>query len=140
MIIVIRIKGKVKIKQKLEEVLFRLRLRKKYACVLISDKDKVRLGMLKRVKDHVAFGEIEKGALVRLIEKRGKRTDKMPIKDPEKIVDELLNGKQLTALGLKPFFALHSPRGGLKSSKQQFPRGVLGNHKQEINKLIEKML
>ena len=48
--------------------------------------------------------------------------------------------KKLKEIGLKPFFRLHPPRGGLKSSKKQFPRGVLGNHKQEINKLIEKML
>lgn len=140
MIVVIRIKGQVKLRENIKETLSRLRLRKKYVCILIEKKDKVKLGMLKKVKDSVAFGEIEKGALIRLIEKRGRRTDKKQIKEPEKIVEELLKGKKLKELGLKPFFRLHPPRGGLKSSKKQFPRGVLGNHKQEINKLIEKML
>lgn len=140
MIAIIRISGKVKIKKEIEETLSRLRLRRKYVCVLVSEKDKVKIGMLKKVKDYVAFGGIEKGILVRLIEKRGKRVDKKPIKQPEKIVGELLKGKKLEEVGLKPFFRLHPPRGGLKSSKKQFPRGVLGNHGKEINKLIERML
>lgn len=140
MIAIIRIRGQVKLRENIKETLSRLRLRKKYVCVLIDEKDKVKLGMLKRVKDNVAFGEIDKGTLIRLIEKRGKRIDKKPIKEPEKVAEEILKGKKLKELGLKPFFRLHPPRGGLKSSKKQFPRGVLGNHKQEINKLIEKML
>ncbi len=140
MIAVIRIKGKVKIRQEIEETLSRLRLRKKFVCILIDERDKVKLGMLKKVKDYVAFGEIDKGTLTRLIEKRAKREDKKQIKEPEKIVEELLKGKSMKELGLKPFFRLSPPRGGLKSSKKHFPRGVLGNHKKEISKLIEKML
>lgn len=140
MIAIIRIKGKVKIREKIEETLSRLRLRRKYVCVLINEKDKVKLGMLKKIKDYVAFGEINKGTLIRLIEKRGKRIDKKQIKEPEKIVEEIEKGKKMEEVGLKPFFRLHPPRGGLKSSKKQFPRGVLGNHGKEINKLIERML
>ncbi len=140
MIAVIRIKGQVKLQERVKETLYRLRLRKKFVCILIDDKDKIKNGMLKKVKDHVAFGEIEKGALTRLIEKRARREDKKQIKEPEKIAEELLKGKSMEELGLKPFFRLSPPRGGLKSSKKQFPRGVLGNHKKEISKLIEKML
>jgi len=140
MIAVIRIAGQVKVREEIEQTLYRLRLRKKFACTLIHEKDKVKIGMLKKVKDFVAFGEIDKGTLVRLIEKRGKRKDKKETKDAEKIAEEVENGKNAEELGFKSFFNLHPPRGGLKSSKKQFPRGVLGNHKQEINKLIGKML
>lgn len=140
MIVIIRISGQVKLRREIKETLSRLRLRKKFTCVLINEKDKVKMGMLKRVKDYVAFGNIEKGMLIRLIEKRGKRQEKKEIKEAEKIVEEIEKGKKLEEVGLKPFLRLHPPRGGLKSSKKQFPRGVLGNHKQEINKLIEKML
>ena len=139
MIALIRIRGKVKLREKVEETLSRLRLRKKFTCILINEKDKVKIGMLRKVENFVAFGEIEKGTLIRLIEKRGKRKDKKEIKDAEKIAEEIEKGKKLPA-ELKPFFRLHPPRGGLKSSKKQFPRGVLGNHRKEINKLIEKML
>jgi large subunit ribosomal protein L30 len=96
--------------------------------------------MLKKIQYYTAFGEIEKPTLIRLIEKRGKRQDKKQIKDPEKIAAEIEKGKKLEETGLKPFFRLHPPRGGLKSSKKQYPRGVLGNHKKDINKLIERML
>ena len=138
MIAIIRIKGKVKIRKEIEETLIRLRLGKKYTCVLIDEKDKTKLGMLKKVKDYVAFGEIEKGMLIRLIEKRGKRVDKKEIKDADKVADEILNKKM--PADLKPFFRLHPPRKGLKSSKKQYPRGCLGDHKKDINKLIERML
>jgi len=140
MIAVIRIKGQVKIRKEITETLSRLRMRKKYTCVLINEKDKIKIGMLKKIKDYVAYGEIEKGMLIRLIEKRAKTINKKPIEAPEKIAEEILKGKKLSELNIKPFFPLHPPRKGLKSSKKQFPRGVLGNHKQKINKLIERML
>lgn len=139
MIAVIRIAGRVKIKKEIGETLSRLRLRKKYVCVLIDEKDKIKMGMLKKVKDYVSYGEIERGLLMRLIEKRGKREDKKEIKDADKIAESTEKGGRLEEKGLRPFFRLHPPRGGLKSSRKQFPRGVLGNNK-EINKLIERML
>lgn len=139
MIAIVRITGKVKINREIEETLFKLRLRKKYVCILVSDKDKPKMGMLNKVKNYVSYGEIEKGMLIRLIEKRGKRKDKKEIKDEEKIAEEIEKGKSMEELGLKPFFRLHPPKGGLKSSKEHYPKGVLGKNK-EINKLIERML
>ena len=140
MIAIIRIAGKVKIKAVIEETLQRLRMGNKFTCVIIDEKDEIKLSMLKKVKDYVAYGEIDKSMLVRLIEKRGQLIDKNKKIDAEKIADEIISGKKSIDLGIKPFFRLHPPRHGLKSSKKQFPRGVLGNHKDQINKLIEKML
>ena len=40
---------------------------------------------------------------------------------------------------LKGFFRLHPPRKGI-NSKLQYPKGVLGDNKKDINKLIERML
>jgi large subunit ribosomal protein L30 len=139
MIVVIRISGKVKINKKAEETLFRLGLRRKYSCILINEKDRIKSGMLKKVRNYVSYGTIEKGMLTRLIEKRGKRKDRKEIKDPEKIVQELEKGKKLEELELKTFFRLHPPRGGIKNTKLTFPRGILGDNK-KINRLVEKML
>ena len=50
MIIAIRISGKVKINKEIQETLHRLCLRRKYASTLIDEKDKIRMGMLKKVK------------------------------------------------------------------------------------------
>ena len=140
MIAVIRITGDVKIREEIRGTLFRLRLRKKYTCVLINEEDKNQKGMLKKVYDFVAFGEIDKQTLVRLIEKRAQIIEKKNKINPEKTAEEILKGKKLEDLGIKPYFRLHPPRGGLKSAKLKFPKGVLGNHKDKINKLIEKML
>ena len=72
----------------------------------------------------------------RLVEKRGKVIGSKKL-DVKKVVEDLKkNGKSEI---IKPFFRLHPPIGGIKT-KLHFPKGVLGNNKKEINKLIEKML
>ena len=68
--------------------------------------------LLGKIKDYIAYGEFDEKLMDRL-KKRSK-------------------GK---------YFALHPPIGGLrKSSRLAWPRGVLGYHGKEINKLLERML
>ena len=95
--------------------------------------------MIKKLRSFVAFGEINDETLGELIEKRGKLIDKTKKTDLKKIAGELKKGKKYEELNLKPFFRLHPPRGGIKS-KVHFPKGVLGNNKEKINKLVERML
>ena len=120
LICTIRIRGKIGLNRDIFETLHRLRLRRKYTCVVIKP-SKENLGMLKKVKDFVAFGEINEETYKKLKSKRG-------IKDP--------NSKEGK---LKPFFRLHPPRKGIKS-KIHFPKGVLGNNGEKINDLVERML
>ena len=116
---IIRIKGMIGIRKDVEETLSRLRLRRKYACVVLEITPEIE-GMLKKVRDFVAYGEIKDETYKELISKRGK-------KDTE--------GK------LKPFFRLHPPRGGIESKKHfGVGKGVLGDNKEEINSLILRML
>src|SRR3989338_217539 len=112
MICIIRIRGEVNMDRDVAETLSRLRMRRKYACVVINP-NKEQEGMIKKVKDLVAFGEISK--------------------------EKLEKGKKYESLNLKPFFRLHPPRGGIKS-KAHFPKGVLGNHRGKINELVLRML
>lgn len=139
MIAIIRISGMVHIDRKVQETLERLRLRKKYVCVLMNEKEKEQFSMLQKVRNFTAYGQIDKETLKELIEKRGRRVDKTEIKGSEKIAEELLKGKKMSELELKPFFRLHPPRGGIKS-KFHYPKGVLGDNKEGINKLIMRML
>lgn len=137
MIAVIRISGLVEINSDIQESLFRMRLRRKYSLVLIKE-TAANLAILKKVRNFVAFGTINKETLVELIKVRGQ-----PIKgkiDAEKVASEL-DKKSLEELGLKPFFRLHPPRGGI-DSKIHFGRnkGVLGDNKEKINDLIRRML
>ena len=119
-IAVIRIRGQVKLKNEVAETLSRLRLRRKLACVLIDENDAVRMGMLKKVEQYVAYGKVDDRMVEELKAKRGKKD---------------VNGK------LKQYFRLHPPIGGFKkSTKQSVGRnGALGKH-EDIWKLLGRML
>ena len=98
--------------------------------------------MLEKVKYYVAFGPIDNKTLEKLIKERGKSIEgnKKELKvDEGEVAKGLMSGKKLSDFKLKPFFRLHPPRKGI-NSKLQYPKGVLGNNKNDINKLIERML
>lgn len=112
MICVIRIAGQVDLNQDVKETLNRLKIRRKYACVVLES-TKENLGRIKSVRNQVAFGEISEEVYKKLVEKRKTK--------------------------IKNFFRLHPPRGGIKS-KLHFPKGVLGDNKEKINDLVLRML
>ena len=138
MICIIRIKGRVGLRKEINETLNRLRLMKKYTCIVIEGK-KEQLGMVKKVRDLVAFGEIKESTFEKLIELRGQMIDKSKKVNAKEIIEGLKKGKNYEELNLKPFFRLHPPRKGIKS-KFHFPKGVLGDNKDKINDLVERML
>jgi large subunit ribosomal protein L30 len=142
MIAVIRISGMVEIPKDEKETLFRMRLRKKFCCVLMHETPE-NIGMIAKTRNFIAFGKIDKPTLIELIKTRAKTVGNKKIKiDADKIASELLEGKiqkKLTDFGLKPFFGLHPPRKGI-DSKIHYPKGVLGDNHEKINDLIRRML
>ena len=141
MIAVIRISGEVNLNRDIKETLDRLRLRKKYSCAVFAKPEKEILGMIKKVKDFVAFGEINEEMLAKLLEARGKPVDVKKKIDFKVATKEITAGKKLQELNIKPFFRLHPPRKGIESKKHfGVGKGVLGNNKDKINNLIERML
>ena len=141
MICVIRIRGQVGLNKNIKETLNRLRLKKKYSCIVLHKPTKEKLGMIKKIENFVAFGEIDKETYKLLIEKRGKSINKsVPLKI-DKILEGFEKGKTDEELNLKAYFRLHPPRGGIEAKKHfKVGKGVLGNNKKEINKLIKRML
>jgi large subunit ribosomal protein L30 len=141
MIVVIRIKGRVGNDYDINETLDRLRVRRKYACVIVPENKKEIVGMVNKLKDFVAYGEIDDATLVKLIEARAQPLEKGKKIDSKKIIEGIKKGEKYETLGIKPFFRLHPPRGGI-DAKVHFGKGkgVLGNNGKEINKLIERML
>ena len=138
MICIIRIRGETKIDGDVKETFDRLRLRKKYSCIVINP-NKEQIGMIRKLEDFTAFGEIKKDVFEKLIDARGQRINKSKKVDSKKAIEELEKGKRYEDLNLKPFFRLHPPRGGIKS-KVHFPKGVLGNNGEKINGLVLRML
>jgi large subunit ribosomal protein L30 len=115
MITVIRIKGQVGLNSKVVETFNRLKLRKKYSCIVLKSPTIEQLGMIKKLRNFVAYGDIDEATYNELVKKRG--------------------GK------IKNFFRLHPPRKGIDSKKHfGVDKGVLGDNKSEINKLIMRML
>jgi large subunit ribosomal protein L30 len=117
MIAVIRIAGKVKVGQEIKETLQRLGLKKKYSCVVIEKPTPIEIGMIEKVRDFVAYGEINNETYKKLVDIRRKLTKS------------------------KTHFRLHPPRGGIESKKHfGVGKGILGNNKEKINELIVRML
>ena len=113
---VILIRGQIGIRTGIKDTLYMLNLRKKHACVVL-EKNKHTLGMIFKVKDYVAYGEIDEATLKEMMSKRGKKNNK--------------------------YCALHPPRGGFarKGTKTSFTRkGALGYRGKKINDLIKRML
>jgi len=139
MILVIRIAGQVDLNSDVKETLHRLKIRRKYAAVLIKPTAE-NLKLLQKIRNHVAFGTIDKETLEELIEKRSQPIDKKTKIDPKKIIEQL-DKKSLIDLGIKPFFRLHPPRKGIDSKKHfGVNKGVLGDNKEKINELVRRML
>jgi len=139
MICIIRIRGQVKIDRDVKETMERLRLGKKYTCVVLVNPNKEQLGMIKKLRDCIAFGNLRKEVFEKLIDIRGQKINKDKKIDSKKVMEELEKGKTYEFLNLKPFFRLHPPRKGI-NSKQHFPRGVLGDNGEKINDLVLRML
>ncbi len=138
MICIIRISGDVKLDGDVRETMKRLRLGKKYTCVVINP-NKEQEGMIKKLRNFIAFGNINKDVFAKLIDARGQIIDKKRKIDSKKVIEDLEKGKKYEDLNLKPFFRLHPPRGGI-DSKIHFPKGVLGDNGEKINDLVLRML
>ena len=152
MLAVIRVRGLVKARKEVEETLNMLRLKHQNHCILLPERPEY-LGMLKKVKDYVTWGRINKETLIKLLRERGRLEGNKKIE--EKNLEEFTKFKSFEDLAdalikekvefknfkkLKPVFRLNPPRHGYKSVRLPYPEGDLGNRKEKINELIERMI
>ena len=149
--LVVRIRGTVNIPYWANNTLDSLNLDKRFRATVIPENPQS-LGMLRKVKDMVAWTSADAAIIKELLEKRGKRTGFKPITNsdlPEgyKTIEELASAiaddkLTLSKLGsIKPWFALNSPRGGFKrKTKTQYSQeGVLGEDK-DLADIVKRML
>lgn len=122
-IAVVLVRGFIGMNRDIVDTLHMLRLRHKNVCVVIEATPS-NLGMVKKVKDYVTWGDIDDSTLKMLIEKRSEKNPD----DPKRT---------------KPFFRLSPPRKGFgrKGIKAPFKRaGALGDRGEKMNDLIKRML
>ncbi|MFH1390694.1 MAG: 50S ribosomal protein L30 [Candidatus Diapherotrites archaeon] len=152
MIAVIRIRGTVNVNPSLTYTMENLRLFRPNHMVLVKD-DNPSKKMVEKIKDYVAFGEINEETLTKVLAKRGRLEGKKKIileflkekkiNSFEELAKSVIEGKvKLKDLGIVPVIRLHPPRKGHKRAGIKKPftvGGALGYRGEEINKLIISM-
>lgn len=118
MLAVLRLRGKVGINKEKEDTLKNLKLDKKHKCIIVKDSQS-NLGMIKKVKDYVTYGEVSEDVAKKIFSRENKNYKK----------------------GTEIQVSLSPPSKGFKGSiKKPFPKGELGYRGEEINKLLKRMI
>ena len=86
--VVIRISGMINNTEKLEETLYRLRLRRKYSAVILKESPEIEK-ILRLIRNHAAYGHIDNETLKLLIQKRGVPKNKSKKINVEKVIEQL---------------------------------------------------
>jgi large subunit ribosomal protein L30 len=149
--LVVRIKGTVNIPQWARITLDGLNLERRFRATIVPESPEY-LGMLRRVKEEVAWTKADAAIVKDLLEKRGRKTgyrplDKSDIPKEYGSIDELAaaiaeNKVSMSKLeGIKPWFALSPPKGGFKrKTKTQYAQqGVLGDDSELVG-IVQRML
>lgn len=149
---VIRLRGRINVHFKVGETMDMLNVRRTNYMTIIPSTSSY-LGMLRKSKDFLTWGEINQETLEHVIRKRGELEGRTSLTD--KFVKEntpfptikafskaLLNGE--ISIGdvpnMKKFFRLHPARKGYKALKKGFAEGGdLGYRGEAINELIVRM-
>ncbi len=148
---VLRLRSSVNKTRRVEDTLRLMRLTRVNHCTIIRDEPET-IGMIRKIKDTITWGEIEPESLAKLLRYRsnipGGLTDEMVAEytdygTVEEFAQAVVDGKiELGAVdGLKNLFRLHPPRGGHRGIKKTYNTGgSLGYRGKEINALLERML
>ena len=138
-IAIVLVRGVVNLSQSVKDTLNLLRLNKKNYCVVVEN-NPVNLGMIKKVKDFITWGEIDNDTFKELVSKRGEEFQARLTDRKEKYSYKSL---EIDGKKYKPYFRLNPPRKGFgrKGIKVAFKvGGGLGNRAEKINDLIRRML
>jgi len=148
--LVVRIKGTVNIPYWANSTLEYLNLGKKFNATIVPE-TKQTLGMLRKVKEIVAWCSADTETVVELLSKRVMGRGNKPISKEdlpenytnlEALAKDLAEDKiGISKVNFRPWFALSPPRGGFKkSTKKQYTQdGILGEDKDLIS-LVQRMI
>ena len=145
-IAIVRVRGRVNVTKKIEDTMKMLHLNSVNNFVIIPE-NKHYLGMLQKIKDYVTYGYITEDTFKEVLMKRGKiEGDKSVtedyLKEKKTSVNDLFTGKvKAKDIGIKQPFRLPPPKKGYEGIKKPFTmKGALGNRKEEMDKLVQRMI
>ncbi|MCI0559987.1 MAG: 50S ribosomal protein L30 [Nitrososphaera sp.] len=149
--LVVRIKGTVNIPAWAQMTLDGLNLDRRFRATIVPENPEY-LGMLRKVKEVVAWTKADAAIVKELLEKRGRKTGYKPLTKADlpkeyKSIDDLAsaiadNKVSMSKIdGVKPWFALGPPKGGFKrKTKTQYAQnGVLGDDS-ELVEIVKRMI
>jgi large subunit ribosomal protein L30 len=153
MFAVLRIRGIQKINGDVAATLRMMNLKASNNCVLLPENDVVK-GMIRKTKDRITWGEIDKETLSVMLKKRlraigsNDKVDEKKLKDITKFdsfdsfAEAVIEGKADIHKNdlLRPTLRLTPPSKGFKSVVLTYPKGDLGYRGKEINKLLVRMI
>lgn len=140
-LLVVRVRGTVRLLNKIHDTMGMLRLYKKNYCVLLEN-NSVNRGMIQKAKDFLTWGVADDALVEELFAKRGHEYTG-PLTDSRKKIE--YKGRYVEYKGKKynKFFALSPPRGGYgrKGTKRTFAQGgAIGDRGEKINDIVKRML
>ena len=149
---VIKLRSDINARQGVKDTLKMMGLTRVNPCVIV-DGNESNLGMIKKIKDYITWGEIKPEVLESLLKKRGR------LSGDKRVTEEVVKSKTsfqtmgelaaavesgsagLDEVGVKKVFRFHPPRGGYKSIKRPVKdMGDLGYRGDKINDLIIRMI
>jgi large subunit ribosomal protein L30 len=158
LLLAVRIRGTVGDNPRTELAMKSLGMEGKFNARLVPGSPEM-LGMLRRAKDLVTWGELEHETLEMILSKRAEKSGPRPhkldqefarlhfeIQDLGDLAKQILAGEfqlqRLWRAGVKPTIRLHPPKGGFrKSTKRPYKSsGELGYRGREINRLARRMI
>ena len=150
---VIRVRGVSDIFRETKDTLKMLHLSRNCHATLVDDRPSY-LGMLRKARNYVTWGEVSLENVLLLLEKRGRVVGNRKLTDDyvkglgyeslEDLAEALHVGKvEFEGLAnVKPVFRLHPPKKGFAGKvKRSFAAGgVTGYRREAINDLIKRMV
>ena len=153
--IVVRARSNVGVERSIRETMDYLNLTKVNHAVIIPENDQY-IGMLRKAKDYITWGEADADTIATLISERGRLVGDKPVTDAsvktgsdystiKAVSKAIASGEAGTGDidGMKPVFRLHPPRGpkGWGGIKRSFTvGGALGFRGEAITELAGRMM
>ena len=149
---IVQVRGVVNTRRDIKDTLKMLRLHHINHCVLVPDTPEY-LGMIRKVKDFVAYGEVDAVTIETILRTRGRVVGDTHLTDEYVKANSMYSGitefaaalasgetRLIDIPGLKPVLRLHPPRKGYRTIKRTVQQGgALGYYGEEINALLHRM-
>jgi large subunit ribosomal protein L30 len=150
MFAIVRLRGEVNLRPDIKSTLAMLHINRVNHCVVVREDEHYR-GMIQKVKDYVAWGNIDDDTLAMLLEKRGRMSANRRLTEQflkentsyrsfKELAGAITSGKtSLKDLQIKPIFRLHPARKGLKTIKKTAQQGGDLGFRTDLANLIKRM-